>query len=89
MLGSLAVALWGFWQGRRLHRKPAPLLLGTLGSVSLALGVIVVHGPPAMAMIYGGAAVLIGATAWNIAARWHHARTSVGGLASKRHNPHL
>ena len=74
MLGSLAVALWGFWQGQRFHHNPRPLLLGALGSVALAGGVIVVHGPPAMTMIYGGAALLIGATAWNIVARWRRAR---------------
>ena len=69
MLISLGVALWGFWQGRAVHRKTGPLALGVIGAVSLACGVIVVHGPPAMTMIYGGAVLLVGATAWNLLAR--------------------
>lgn len=69
MLGSLAVALWGFWQGFACHRRPGPLVFGGLGAVSLAAGVIVVHGPPAMTMIYGGSALLILATTWNMRAR--------------------
>ena len=66
---SLAVALWGFWQGRQFHRNKGPLAIGALGAVSLACGVIVVHGPPAMTMIYGGAILLVVATLWNMWAR--------------------
>ena len=66
MLGSLAVALWGFWRGLRMHHKAGPIVLGFLGAVSLALGVVVVHGPPAMQMIYGGSVALILATGWNM-----------------------
>ena len=69
MLVSLLVALWGFWQGFRLHRKAGPLTLGIGGAVSLAWGVIVVHGFPAMQMIYGGAVALLIATLWNVWAR--------------------
>ena len=69
MLASLAVALWGFWQGRTQHRNSGPLVVGTVAAVSIAVGVIVVHGPPAMQMIYGGALVLILATVWNVRAR--------------------
>ena len=69
MLISLGVALWGFWQGRAVHRKSGPLAVGVIGAASLACGVIVVHGPPAMTMIYGGAVLLVGATAWNMLAR--------------------
>jgi hypothetical protein len=43
--------------------------LGIIGAVSLACGVIVVHGPAAMEMIYGGAAALVTATVWNTWAR--------------------
>jgi MerC mercury resistance protein len=71
MLISLAVALWGFWQGWRFHGNPGPLAIGALGAVSLACGVIFVHGPPAMEMIYGGAIVLVVATVWNMWARRH------------------
>ena len=69
MLGSLAVAIWGFWQGRRLHGNVGPLVLGMVGAAALAGGVLVVHGPPAMTMIYGGSIALLLATAWNIWAR--------------------
>jgi mercuric ion transport protein len=69
MFASLAVALWGFWQGRTQHHGSVPLLLGTLAAVSIAGGVVVVHGPPAMEMIYGGALVLVVATLWNVWAR--------------------
>jgi hypothetical protein len=58
MFASLAVAMWGFWQGRSLHGRSAPIVLASAGAFSLAAGVIVVHGPPAMTMIYGGALVL-------------------------------
>jgi mercuric ion transport protein len=69
MLVSLAVAIWGYWQGHRIHRAWAPLTVGVIGAVSLALGVIVVHGFPAIQMIYGGAMLLVAATIWNIVAR--------------------
>lgn len=69
MLISLAVALWGFGQGRAVHHQAGPLAVGVIGALSLACGVIVVHGPPAMTMVYGGAVLLVGATAWNMLAR--------------------
>lgn len=69
MLASLAVAVWGYWRGWRSHQQAGPLVLGCLGAVSLAAGVIVVHGPPAMEMIYGGALLLVATTIWNVVAR--------------------
>jgi mercuric ion transport protein len=69
MLVSLGVALWGFWQGRRLHGRSGPFVAATLAGLSLAAGVIVVHGFPAMPMIWGGAAVLLAATIWNVRMR--------------------
>jgi mercuric ion transport protein len=69
MLGSLVVALYGFWRGWRMHGKVAPMILGALGALSLAAGVIVVHGPPAMTMIYSGSAALLIATLLNQRAR--------------------
>jgi len=69
MLACLAVAIWGYWRGHRFHHSLGPLIVGITGAVSLALGVIVVHGFPAMPMIYGGATLLVAATAWNIVAR--------------------
>ena len=71
MMVSLAVAMWGYWQGYRVHSALAPLVVGLMGAVSLALGVIVVHGFPAMQMIYGGAILLVAATVWNIVVRRH------------------
>jgi mercuric ion transport protein len=58
-------ALWGFWQGRTRHRNSGPMALGTAAALSIASGVILVHGPPAMEMIYGGAGALVIATLWN------------------------
>jgi len=69
MLASLAIAQWGFWQGARLHRRRGPLWLGGASAVAVAAGVIVVHGPPAMALIYAGAVGLVVATVWNVWAR--------------------
>jgi mercuric ion transport protein len=69
MLGSLLVALWGFWRGFQAHRRAGPIVLGLIGAVSLASGVILVHGFPAMQMIYGGAVALMLASAWNVWAR--------------------
>jgi mercuric ion transport protein len=69
MLVSLVVALWGFWRGFQYHQNFGPLLFGSIGAVSLAAGVIVVHGFPAMQMIYGGALVLVAATVWNVLLR--------------------
>ena len=77
MLVSLGVALWGFWQGRRLHRRSGPLVAATVAGLSLAAGVIVVHGFPAMQMIWGGAAVLLAATIWNVRLRAACARLAM------------
>ena len=71
MLLSLCVALWSFHQGQRRHRARAPLIGGSVDAVVLALNVIVVHGPPVMMMIYGGAMALVVATLWNVVARKH------------------
>ena len=75
VLVSLLMAMWGYWQGYRSHAVLGPLIFGTIGAVSLALGVIVVHGFPAMEMIYGGAVLLIAATAWNMVARQRCSRS--------------
>jgi mercuric ion transport protein len=80
MLVSLAVAIWGYWQAHRIHHAWAPLAVGVSGAVSLALGVIVVHGFPAMQMIYGGAMLLVAAAIWNIVAR---KRCSTDGMRNR------
>lgn len=65
MLACLGLALWGFWQGRRVHQASMPLVLGVIGAVSMASGVIFVHGPVARPMIYLGGVMLVGATIAN------------------------
>ena len=69
MLASLGIATWGFWRGRQCHGHTGPLVLGAAGGVSMASGVILVHGFPAMQMIYAGAAALLIATTWNLVLR--------------------
>ena len=69
MLLALAIAVTGFWQGARSHGRRGPLVVGGLGAVSLASGVILVHGFPAMQMIYGGGVALLAGAAWNGIAR--------------------
>ena len=68
-VASLAVALWGLRAARRGDGRRGPLLLAAAGSLSLAAGIIVVHGFPAMQMIYGGSTALVAATVWNLVAR--------------------
>lgn len=63
---SLALALWGFLIGRRLHHSSGPLSLAVAGSAVLVAGVVYVHGPPAKALIGLGAIALIAATVWNV-----------------------
>lgn len=76
MLASLGVALWGFWKGQRAHRRHGPMWLGVAGAVSLSAGVMVVHGFPAMELIYGGSVALIAATLWNVRARYECTKTA-------------
>ena len=66
---SLAIALWGFWGGRRLHGASGPLLLALAGSVALVAGVVIIHGFPAKQVIGVGAIALIAATLWNVQLR--------------------
>lgn len=69
MVGSLAVALWGFAADRRAHARAGPLGVATAGAVALVAGVVFVHGPPAYLLIDGGALALVAATLWNVRAR--------------------
>jgi mercuric ion transport protein len=69
MIIALAIALWGFWESRRVHRRTGPLMAATAGAVMLVAGVIFVHGPLAYVLIWAGGAVLLGATVWNILGR--------------------
>ena len=66
---SLAVALWGFSEGRRIHGAYGPLLLAVSASVALSAGVVFVHGFPARVLIGVGAVGLVVATVWNIGLR--------------------
>lgn len=69
MFVSLAVALWGLWRDRRRHARSGPLVLASGGASGLVAGVVFVHGPPALWLIYSGALLLIGGTLWNIGLR--------------------
>lgn len=69
MFASLAVALWGFWQGRRLHGATGPLVLAAAGAAALVAGVVFIHGFPAKQVIWAGAAALVAATLWNLTLR--------------------
>jgi mercuric ion transport protein len=69
MLASLLVALWGFRKGMQMHGSAGPLLIGLAGAAALTAGVIFVHGFPAKELIGVGAASLLAATVWNVAAR--------------------
>ena len=69
MIVALIVALWGFWEGWKMHGRRGPLLLALAGAVSLFSGVVLVHGFPARQMIWGGAIALIAAAVWNFRAR--------------------
>lgn len=62
---ALAIALAGFWTGRRIHGSNGPLGLGAVGSVALVSGVVFVHGVPAKVLIGVGALMLLGAMLWN------------------------
>ena len=62
---ALAVALWGFWLGRRQHGSAGPLALGVSGSAALVAGVVYLHGVPSKVGIGAGAIILLGATVWN------------------------
>lgn len=69
MFFSLAIALWELARDRRRHGTAGPLTLAVVGGVGLVAGLVFVHGPPARALIYGGAVALVVATGWNIAVR--------------------
>lgn len=69
LFGSLAVSLWGFWIGRRIHGLNGPLVVAIVGATALVAGVVFIHGFPAMQVIWTGVVALIGATIWNVSAR--------------------
>lgn len=69
MIASLAVALWGFWMGRRVHGSAGPLGVAVAGAAALVAGVVFIHGFPAKPVIRAGAAALVAATLWNVRAR--------------------
>ena len=62
---AAAIALSGFWKGRAIHRSMGPFKLGTIGTASLLLGVVVLHGVIAKATIGIGAVALLISTIWN------------------------
>ncbi len=70
---ALAVALWGFWRGRRAHHSSGPFVSGLLGSFALVAGVVFLHGLIARVFIDLGALLLVVSAIWN--ARLPHACT--------------
>lgn len=62
---AIGVALIGFWRGRAIHHSATPFMLGLLGSIGLALGVVLLHGLVAKLFIGAGAVALLIATIWN------------------------
>ncbi|MES2178048.1 MAG: MerC domain-containing protein [Gemmatimonadota bacterium] len=66
---SLIIALWGFWKGRQFHGGAGPFLMATVAAVMLVAGVVFIHGPPAMTVIWVAVVALIVATVWNVSAR--------------------
>lgn len=69
MFLSLAVALWGFWAGRRVHGLAGPSVLAVFGATALVAGVVFIHGFPALQVIWAGVVALLSATLWNVWAR--------------------
>jgi mercuric ion transport protein len=65
MIASLIAALWGFWRSRRDQRSWGPFLLALVSSATLSAGVIVIHGFPAMQMIWSAVVGLLLAVVWN------------------------
>ncbi len=66
---SLAVALWGFLSGRRLHGSNLPIILALSGSAVLVAGVVSIRGYPGTVVIDIGAIALVAATVWNVRLR--------------------
>jgi len=76
MFLSLAVALWGFWMGRRIHGLSGPLVIAAVGALALIAGVVFIHGFPAIQVIWSGVGALLSATVWNVSARRRRAAPS-------------
>ncbi len=82
---SLLIAVWGLEKGREVHGDKRPLRLGTSGALLLPAGIFV-----GAWMVAIGAALLIGASIWNVAARRRcevHPRTSVEAGSALGHRP--
>jgi mercuric ion transport protein len=62
---ALAIALYGFAQGRRLHGSSMPLVIGAIGSLVLVAGVVPLHGLISKVAIGSGAIALLAATVLN------------------------
>lgn len=65
MAVCLAIALWGFASGRRMHHRAGPLEVAIAGTIALVAGVVLIHGFPAKQVIGLGTVLLLGATVWN------------------------
>lgn len=65
IVGFLVVGLATVAWSTRSHRRPGPLLVTTVGSAAVVAGRLVWSLP---AVTYVGAALLVGASIWNL---WH------------------
>jgi mercuric ion transport protein len=61
---SLLVALWGLEKGREVHGDRRPLRTGTAGALLIPVGIFA-----GAWLVAVGAALLTGASIWNVAAR--------------------
>ena len=84
MIGSLLVALWGYWRGRQMHGRVGPFVVGLLSAVVLVSGVIFVHGFPAIQMIWAAIGGLVAATGWNRVARLSRTKVALPMSAETR-----
>ncbi len=62
---AIGIALWGLGRGSLIHGCKRPLILGAIGSLALAAGVVFLHGTVAKACIGAGAIALLASTVWN------------------------
>ncbi len=63
IVAFLAVGLASVAWSTRSHRRPGPLVASLLGSTAVVAGRLVWSAP---ALLYGGVALLIGASLWNL-----------------------
>ena len=63
IVGALVVGILAIAWTTRSHRKYGPLVLTVAGSAAIAAGRLLWDVPP---VVYGGAALVLGASIWNL-----------------------